>query len=187
MYSPSLTETPSVRCGDGIVTLDFATDSYSCRYDPIDHDIMAKAEPLAPIWRDAIGASDRLENGDPWLFVRAWSTALTSFFGKPVRDLMTAALRLERMGPSSHARSSQELAACFERMSLYLPFRAPCLLRAYALLHFLALYGRTADWVIGVQLFPFRAHCWLASDDLLIGERVHLIEDYVPIFRLCHN
>lgn len=187
MQGLDLTETPSVRCGDGIVTLDFATDSYSCRYDPIDHDIMGQAEPLAPVWRDAIGASDRLEHGDPWFFVRAWCAALTSFFGKPVRDLMAAALHLERAGPCSHGRSTQELAACFERMSLYLPYRAPCLLRAYALLHFLAFYGRTADWVIGVQLFPFRAHCWLASDDLLIGERAHLIEDYATLFRLRQN
>lgn len=184
MHSLDLTEAPSVRCGDGIVALDFATDRYSCRYDPIEHEMLAEAEPLAPAWRDATGASDRLEHGDAWLFVRAWCAALVSFSGKPVRDLMTAALRLERAEPCRDGRSTQELAACFERMSLYLPYRAPCLLRAYALLHFLAFYGRTADWVIGVQLFPFRAHCWLANDDLLVGERVHLIEDYVPLFRL---
>lgn len=174
----------SVRCGDGVVTLDFDTDTYSCRYDPVDHEDAAAGEPLTPSWRDAADAKDRLEAGDRRLYLRAWRAALPSFIGRPIRSLMITALDLETEPVRRSDATTQDLAARFERMSLYLPFRAPCLLRAYVLLHYLSFYGRQADWVIGVQLFPFRAHCWLAIDDLLIAERVHLIEDYAPIFRL---
>lgn len=184
MLSHNLFGAPTVRCGDGVVTLDFEADAYSCRYDPVDRDPDASAEPLMPSWRDAPEADDRLETGDRRLFLRAWGTALPSYFRKPMRSLMIAALRLDEEPVRRSTASVQDLAARFERMSLYLPYRAPCLLRAYILLHYLSFYGRRADWIIGVQLFPFRAHCWLAAGDLLIGERSHLIEEYVPIFRL---
>ncbi|VWX49790.1 hypothetical protein NOVOSPHI9U_260039 [Novosphingobium sp. 9U] len=75
------------------------------------------------------------------------------------------------------------LAARFERMCLYLPVRLLCLSKTYALLQFLKLSGHSADWVIGVRLFPFEAHCWLAQENLLIGERAHLVEKYTVILR----
>jgi hypothetical protein len=59
-----------------------------------------------------------------------------------------------------------------------MPFRPACLFNAFALLHFLDRYGLGADWVFGAQLFPFRAHCWLASDGMLLNELRHRIEDY---------
>ena len=184
MLSLDLFDAPAVRCGDGVVTLDFETDAYSCRYDPVDHERSVDAGPLMPSWRDATDAQAELESGDRRLFLRAWRMALPSFIGKPIRSLMIAALHLDTEPVRRSAASVEELAARFERMSLYLPYQAPCLLRTYVLLHYLSFYGRRADWVIGVQLFPFRAHCWLATDDLLVGERAHLIEDYLPIFRL---
>ena len=184
MLSLDLFGAPTARCGDGVVTLDFDADAYSCHYYPVEHGWEAGAEPLLPIWREPEVSDDRLEAGDPRLFLRAWCAALTSFFRKPIRSLMMEAMHLGQASFQRSAAPAQNLAAGFERMSLYLPYRASCLLRAYALLHYLSYHGHRADWVIGVQLFPFRAHCWLAIDDMLIGERVHLIEDYVPIFRL---
>lgn len=184
MLSLDLFGAPTARCGDGVVTLDFEADAYSCHYDPVDHGWAVGAEPLLPIWREPEAPDDRLEAGDRRLFMRAWCAALPSFFRKPIRSLMIEAMHLGQAPFRRSAASAHDLAARFERMNLYLPYRAPCLLRAYALLHYLSYHGRSADWVIGVQLFPFRAHCWLAIDDMLIGERVHLIEDYVPIFRL---
>lgn len=184
MISLDLVGTSSTRCGDGVVSLDFETDSYSCRYDPGDGDALHTDRPLMPPWRNPADTQERLEKGDVRLFLRAWRSAVPSFIGRPIRSLMMTALQLDRVPLRSSSASLEDLAARFERMSLYLPYRPSCLLRAYALLHYLSFYGRRADWVIGVQLFPFRAHCWLAVDDLLIGERAHLIEDYIPIHRL---
>ena len=174
----------SVRCGEGTVLLDFETDSYLCRYDGAATDQKEDAQdPCVPVWQDAPYVDAELQPRDVRRFLGAYATALLTFRRRPVRALLIEALELER----AHERNEHTphiVAARFERLSLYLPFRAPCLLRAYALSRYLARYGHAADWIIGGQLFPFRAHCWLAIGDMLLGERAHLIEDYAPIYRL---
>jgi len=183
-----------VRCTDGIVLLDLAADSYSCRYDAAP-DPEPAGEPARPRWRDGPRPSDLpLHAWDVMCFVRAYAGALVSFPRRPLRKLLlqdsagAMPSRADRLGASAASRFGKQSsliasAARFERMSLYLPFRAPCLLKAFVLRRYLRLNGHDADWIVGVQLFPFRAHCWLAVGDLLIGERAHLIEDYVPIVR----
>jgi len=172
------------RCGEGTVILNLEDDSYACRYDgPSDEMSDACAAPRQSPWREAEPRHELIRPGDVLLFLRAYGAALAAFPRRPLRALMGRALRLAHVS-RRHAPSPLTLAARFERLSLYLPWRPPCLLRSFALLHYLALHGHGADWIIGVQLFPFRAHCWLAIDDLLLAERAHLIEDYVPIYRM---
>lgn len=173
-----------VRCGDGIVMLDFQEDSYSCRYDPVEHDGQTAVDPPTPLWHEADRKDAALALTDVWHFARACCQALASFAHRPVRQLLIQASKIVAAPSPVNEADPCELAARFERMSLYLPVRPPCLLKAYMMLHFLSYYGQRADWVIGVQLFPFRAHCWLAIEDMLVGERAHLIEDYFPIYRL---
>ena len=174
----------SVRCGDGHVLLDFETDGYFCRYEGAANEaFVPAARPPEPYWREPPVEYSQVKPITIGRFLLAYATALARFPRRPVRALLIDALQLERI-PRPNAPSSVQLAACFERLSLYLPIQPSCLLRAYALLHYLADHGHGADWVIGVQLFPFRAHCWLAIDDVLLGERAHLLEDYVPIYRL---
>lgn len=184
MLPRDLFVSPSVRCGDGTVMLDFETDTYFCRYDAQpSREADTSRIPAEPIWCEPPDVDARLAPSDVWLFLRAYAAALMTFPGRSVRRLLIEAVELERVR-CVDAPSPVALAARFERLSLYLPFRPSCLLRASALLHYLALHGHDADWVIGVQLFPFRAHCWLARADMLLAERAHLIEDYVPIYRL---
>ncbi len=174
----------SVRCGEGTVLLDFETDSYLCRYDGAATDQTKDAQgPCDPAWQDAPHANARLQLRDVGRFLGSYATALLTFRRQPVRALLIEAHQLER-SDERQAPAPHIVAGRFERLSLYLPFRPPCLLHAYALSRYLARYGHATDWVIGVQLFPFRAHCWLAIGDMLLDERAHLIEDYAPIYRL---
>lgn len=174
----------SVRFGEATVLLDFETDSYLCRYDGEPADRVKPAEqPCDPRWQDPPHVDARVQTRDIGRYISAYGVALLNFRRQPVRTLLIEAYRLELSG-RCQAPEPHIVAARFERLSLYLPFRPSCLLRAYALSRYLALHGHAADWVIGVQLFPFRAHCWLATGDMLLGERAHLIEDYVPIYRL---
>jgi hypothetical protein len=117
-------------------------------------------------------------------FFQALLTSAFAFRRKPVRDLLRhiQQLPLPRTVGKSHAPAM--VAAQFERLCLFLPFRMQCLFRSFFLLHFLRLQGHGADWVFGAGLFPFRAHCWLAVESRLVGERSHLIEFYEPLFTL---
>ncbi len=62
-----------------------------------------------------------------------------------------------------------------------LPVRPGCLFRTFFLLHFLMRFGHEADWVFGVKLFPFEAHCWLAQGPAPVGDRAAIVSRYMPI------
>lgn len=171
-------------CGDGSVMLDLETDSYFCRYEVQEPVRADSAPPREPLWHDCPTVETPITARDIRLFLRAWRQAALSFPKRPVRDLLRRGAALERRESRDETPGAPALAARFRRMSLYLPVQPSCLLDSYVLLHFLAAYGRTADWVIGVRLFPFQAHCWLAVGDTLVGEQSHLIEGYVPIYRM---
>ena len=172
-----LTNLFEVRCKDGIVQLDLELDLYSCCFAP--HEPSSTTELASPVWRDPPPLSAPIGPRDVFYFVLAYVSALARFPGRTVSTLG------REEGPRSLRRGAtvpvHVLARRFERLSLYLPVRPACLLASYALRRYLRLQGEDADWVIAVQLFPFRAHCWLAVDEALLAERAHLIEDYEPI------
>ncbi|MGK2912337.1 MAG: lasso peptide biosynthesis B2 protein [Sphingobium sp.] len=174
-------------CGEGVVLLDLATDSYLCRYEAgqVSVPMADHASPPSNRWIDPKVQYVHIGISDIAHFVRAYALATVQFYRRPLRSLLEIATRMNsRCNAPDHART-QHLAARFERMSLFLPVRATCLLKCFALLHFLGQHRQAADWIIGVQLFPFRAHCWLAMDNQLLAERAHLLEDYVPILTHC--
>jgi hypothetical protein len=169
-----------VCCKDGVVLLDLETDHYFCRFAAQEG--QPTPEPALQPWQDPppLPRDVGVGVGDVLRFAVAYVSALATFPGRSVRTLAeTGSIRRgSDSEPDVHV-----VARRFERLSLYLPVRPACLLASYALRRYLRLYGRDADWIIGVQLFPFRAHCWLAIDQILLAERAHLIEDYKPIVR----
>ena len=65
----------------------------------------------------------------------------------------------------------------------WIPFEGECLQRAFQLRWLLARWDVTVDWVFGVRTWPFGAHCWLQSGDLVIGDRLDRVRRYTPILR----
>ncbi|WBO24303.1 lasso peptide biosynthesis B2 protein [Sphingomonas abietis] len=199
----------AARSGDGWVYLDLEQDVYSCLYQPEpDHGgstngaphlfgpnlrepqaarreqegaVKLDLKPPAPAWRDLAGAP----MPSVFLlfrFLRTLPIAAWTFRGRSVRQL----IQRVRMKDVRHPRSARhhEISAvvqAFETLCLFLPFRPQCLFRCYFLLQILERYGHTADWVFGVTLFPFEAHCWLAQGDVLIGEDAARAVQYEPI------
>jgi hypothetical protein len=131
-------------------------------------------------WRDLPAADSKLRPRDVLHFVAALSVATIRFR----RHDFAGLLSLDKARPGRGAISSDDLAAIlarFEKMFRFLPIPILCLFRSFFLLHFLATYGCAADWVFGVTLFPFRAHCWIASGDLLLGETSKRAMEFSPI------
>lgn len=174
----------SVRCGDGLVILDFDADAYFCHYDAAEREAPSPSPPAEPIWHDAPPAAADIGVVDVLNFLIAYARALLAWPGRPLHSLLTRVAAFHPWPWNEGDPSAEMVAARFERLSLYLPFSQPCTLRSLALLYFLNWYGHKADWVIGAQLFPFRAHCWVAQQSTLLGERAHLIEDYATLYRL---
>ncbi len=76
-----------------------------------------------------------------------------------------------------------EAARAFWRMAPWLPIEGECLVRSALLMRFLNERGLEADWVFGVRLWPFMAHCWVQLDDLCLNDDVERLAAYTPIYR----
>jgi hypothetical protein len=75
-----------------------------------------------------------------------------------------------------------EAARAFWRMSPWLPIEGECLVRSALLMRFLQRRGLEADWVFGVRLWPFTAHCWVQLDGVCLNDDVERLTSYTPIY-----
>jgi hypothetical protein len=132
-------------------------------------------------WRDiAVPTGAGLSGVVAAAFAASLLTASLRFLCFPLTRITAAGLA-ENTGVVGDLMTMARAVEQFERLSIFLPFRPACLFRSLFLRQFLALRGHATSWVFGVQLFPFRAHCWLAVGDAVIGDAAHRVLAYVPI------
>lgn len=94
------------------------------------------------------------------------------------RDLPTAfrvvrsAKQIAASRPSSAgAEAARRLSGEYHAMAPFLfSIHDACFFRSFLLVLFLARHGVVADWVFGVRLSPFGAHCWVSFQDEILNE-----------------
>ena len=72
-------------------------------------------------------------------------------------------------------------AARLSRLRVWAPFNGDCLARSYMALTYLRGCGHDAAWVVGVRTWPFDAHCWLQSGDVVLDDTAEHVRPYRPI------
>ena len=78
-----------------------------------------------------------------------------------------------------------ELVSGFKRFRpLFFTANNHCLFDALALIEYLAAYNIYPDWVFGVRMGPFRAHCWIQNDKAIFNDSVANVASYTPILKL---
>lgn len=81
--------------------------------------------------------------------------------------------------------NSDKAASLARGFHAFAPFvfstRDACRYTSLALLHYLATTGFYADWVFGVRLSPFSAHCWLESNGLVLTDEIFTVREFAPI------
>lgn len=82
--------------------------------------------------------------------------------------------------PADNARITN-LFGIFRMLRPYYPRRYLCLFDSLALLHFLARYGVFPQWVYGVKLEPFGAHCWVQAGGLVVNDIIDNVRTFTPI------
>lgn len=196
---------------DDIVVLDINSDAYFCLAGLGDHldtrrgRLETEVQPII----DLLVASGLAEYGAPrshptdyvLAAPRRTSRAHQSPVGQTleVRDFLAAAAHsavsfprrsVKRLigneddRPPPRPPCDDELirrAVLFDRWLPWMPFQGQCLYRAYTLRHFLRLAGLDARWVFGVRTWPFAAHCWLQSGDLVLDDDLDRVRLYTPI------
>ncbi|MBB5747085.1 lasso peptide biosynthesis B2 protein [Brevundimonas variabilis] len=73
-------------------------------------------------------------------------------------------------------------AQAFWRLAPWLPMEGECLVRSAMLMSYLRRAGLSADWVFGVRLWPFAAHCWVQIDDICLNDDIERLAAYTPIY-----
>lgn len=114
---------------------------------------------------------------------RFLTAAARTTFTYPTCSLQTLMQKV-RSGSEALSRDPEALsqeALLFERWLPWVPFQGVCLYRCWFLLNFLRSAGLTADWVFGVQTWPFSAHCWLQAGPLLLDDDLDRVGLYAPI------
>ena len=72
-------------------------------------------------------------------------------------------------------------AEALNQLSPWLPFEGACLARSALMIAYLNRLGLQADWVFGVRLRPFEAHCWVQLDDVALNEDVERLAAFTPV------
>lgn len=98
-------------------------------------------------------------------------------------------VRSVRNFKATHAASGADpdiegLSGLFEIFRLlrpYYPRAYLCLFDSLALVRFLARFGVFPQWVYGVRLEPFGAHCWVQSGNVVVNDVVDNVGRYTPI------
>jgi len=148
--------------------------------------------PLAP--RDSI---QRAETGlaDEYIDTEAkvrWRDVAAFFFAAILTLVLLHTTSLERTLKLSRgdrtrtsdfdAEKARRLMQVFSRLrTLCYTAHNECLFNSVAARHFLSLYGIRPRIVIGVAVSPFKAHCWLQHERVVVNDRSQMVRGYYPI------
>jgi hypothetical protein len=134
-------------------------------------------------------ASSAVERPRPvhiWRFFHA--AALASLQLKRYSMQRTVAMVTRSKQRSANVATSAtecaQLFAVFQTLRPCYPRPYLCLFDSLALLHFLSRFGLFPDWVFGVKVAPFGAHCWVQINDVLVNDILDNVRSYSPVMRV---
>jgi hypothetical protein len=83
--------------------------------------------------------------------------------------------------PGADQRSIQTIAAAFHWSGIITPSRDKCLPRSLALMRHALRQGHRPDLVFAVMVRPFKAHCWVQQDGLVVNDDFDNVRAFTPI------
>lgn len=148
---------------------------------------------LCPVPRctRSLGGSHSATGRSPQYWLRFfWACSCLAFFNVvtglfPLESLlaMSGSPRMKKRTPSDPDALSP-LLDVFGDATLLFPRKDRCLPDALALRAFLAWQSYPARIVFGVQSEPFQAHCWVQSDNAVLGQDLETVMGFSPILAL---
>jgi hypothetical protein len=158
----------------------------------VDRGLLAPRRPGMPAARAGRPADARrsalnpalppVRLGDAGPLIASTADLVLHYRGRPFAELLRAARASRRQAGARPPRQDlRDVVERFHRWVPYAPVSGKCLLRAFMLLRLLHRHGLDADWVIGVTTWPFRAHCWLQSGDLVLDDTLDRTAAFTPI------
>jgi hypothetical protein len=117
-------------------------------------------------------------------FIAACTTAAVRLRWSRIQNTVSA-VAMRKAQDASQQRvdldKARQLAAIFHGLRALFPFNYLCLFDSLALVEFMARHDVFPDWVFGVKLEPWGAHCWIQHQEFTFNESVEEAADYTPI------
>ena len=95
-----------------------------------------------------------------------------------------AAVRSQRAAidpRTTPARDLPQLAHSFAAVRRWWPTQGRCLPDSLALMRLLMAFGHRPSLVFGVIAYPFAAHCWVESGDMVLNDALDHVTRFTPI------
>jgi hypothetical protein len=151
----------------------------------------AIAKPTASIWArlsDERTPNDRISISAMMSALVSLTQVATSLRFQPFKSTIDLLAKTEIRAPLCRSSSSaapivraQALVDAFDEVRPYFPLKPICRLDAISLCLYLRRNGQAARLVLGVQLDPFRAHCWVQIGEDAVIEPWARVRQYTPI------
>jgi len=127
----------------------------------------------------------RARSDETWHFLAASLSATAQLKIRPLKSIIARVI-LRKAHHSPHQPSPitdrcVELVNAFRRLRPTFPREYLCLFDSLALIEFLARYDVFPDWIFGIQLSPFSAHCWVQRGTTVLNDSVGNVQHYNPI------
>lgn len=120
--------------------------------------------------------------------VRSYLEAVLALRAQPLAKVLGAVARLRLCGREDRCNERDRLlrlARVFLRLQPFIyTAEDGCLLESIALVRFLSRYALFPTLVIGVQTTPFKAHCWVQQDELVLNESAGSVCAFTPILAI---
>lgn len=115
--------------------------------------------------------------------LRSCVVARTSLHLRPFEQTVRAVARrkqVHRRGPMNLEYASR-LVMVYNRIRPLFPQDFSCLFDSLSLLEFLAHHNCFPDWIFGVHVEPWGAHCWVQYDGVAFNEDPDHARTYFPV------
>ncbi len=113
--------------------------------------------------------------------VMAYLDVLVGYRPRSFAEVLRQARRRGPPAATSVTPELVRLCRVFHTLAVWVPVSGKCLERSFFLLRFLQRSGVDAQWMFGVRVWPFRAHCWLQADDMALDDAAERLAAYSPI------
>lgn len=139
---------------------------------------------IQPLLDSEITSRPKVKLSHVYNFIAACTTAAVRLRWSRIQNTVSAvAMRKARHASRQRVDldRARQLAAIFHRLRALFPFNYLCLFDSLALVEFMARHDMFPDWVFGVKLEPWGAHCWIQHQEFTFNESVEEAADYTPI------
>jgi hypothetical protein len=143
------------------------------------------ATPSASMIEEFDNPRPRIGLAHVWNFFSAAAIASVDLRSRSIeRTVWKVGVRRSTRTTTIYAMDSgtiSNLFQIFRTLRPYYPRKYLCLFDSLALLHFLARYEVFPQWVYGVKLEPFAAHCWVQAEGFVVNDIIDRVREYTPI------